>query len=170
MIFHNKGKKIDLNGLDIRLDENRDANNPDPSKIHILERIHNLNTNPSGTSFKLLGIHLDENLTLQNHVSLLCNKLSRALFILRQTKNFLPATALRMLYFSLFHCHLMYCPIILSITSQTNITKIFKLQKKAIRVITHSNHNAHTNTLFLNKEFSHLIRLLPTANTCLCMQ
>ncbi len=36
----------------------------------------------------------------------------------------------------------------MSITSQTNITKIFKLQKKAIRIITHSNHNALTNTLF----------------------
>ncbi len=56
-----------------------------------------------------------------------------------------------MLYFSLFHCHLIYCPIILSITSQANITKISKLQKKAIRVITHSNYNAHTNVLFFDQ-------------------
>jgi hypothetical protein len=151
IIFHNKGKKIDLNGLDILLDENRDPNNIDPSKVHKIERIHNLHTNPACTSFKLLGVHLDENLTLQNHISILCNKLSRALFILRQTKNFLPKSALRMLYFSLFHCHITYCPIILSITTQSNITRILKLQKKAIRIITNSNYNAHTNTLFFEQ-------------------
>ncbi len=80
--FTKKGKNVDLHGLDIVIDENRDPNNPDLSKIHILERVHYLNPNTSSTSFKLLGIHLDENLTLQTHVSLLCNKLSLALYIL----------------------------------------------------------------------------------------
>jgi hypothetical protein len=148
VVLHNKGKNVDMNGMNIVIDENRDTSNPDPAKIHTLERVHNLNPNPSNTSFKLLGIHLDENLTLQTHVSLLCTKLSRALYILRQTKNFLPATAIRMLYFSLFHCHLTYCPIVLSITSKSNIAKILKLQKKAIRIVCNAKNNAHTNTLF----------------------
>jgi hypothetical protein len=37
IVFHNKGKKIDLNGLDLLLDENHDPNNSDPSKIYTLE-------------------------------------------------------------------------------------------------------------------------------------
>jgi hypothetical protein len=148
IVFHNKGKKVDLQGLDIVIDDNFDLNNPDPHRIHILDRVYNLNPNSTDTSFKLLGIHLDENLTLNNHVTLLCNKLSRALYILRQTKNFLPTNALRTLYFSLFHCHLLYCPIILSITSQSNLNKIFKLQKKAIRIISNASYNAHTDILF----------------------
>ncbi len=64
------------------------------------------------------------------------------------SKLFLPPMALKTLYTALFHSHLLYCTNILSITSQTNINKIFTIQKKAIRVITNSNYNAHTNPLF----------------------
>jgi hypothetical protein len=134
------------------INENFDPHNIDPAKINVLDRVYNLNPNPNDTAFKLLGIYLDENLNLNHHVSLLCNKLSRAPYILRQTKNFLPLPAVRMLYFSLFHCHLMYCPIILSITSQSNLTKILKLQKKAIRIICNANYNAHTGPLFYQSE------------------
>ena len=42
----------------------------------------------------------------------------------------------------------MYCPIILSCTSNTNTTRILKLQKKALRVMTKSPYAAHTLELF----------------------
>lgn len=148
IIFHNKGKKIDLQGMSVYIDDNADPLNPDLANIHNIERIHNQNPITANRSFKLLGIHLDENLTLNSNVSILCNKLSRALFILRQIKNILPQSAIRTLYFSLFHCHILYCPIILSMTSQTNINKIFKLQKKAIRIISLEKNNTPTNPLF----------------------
>ncbi len=61
---------------------------------------------------------------------------------------FLQIPALRTLYFSLFHCHLLYCPIILSITSQSNINRVLKLKKKAIKIISNTNSNAHANPLF----------------------
>jgi hypothetical protein len=127
IIFHNKGKKVDIQGLSIVIDENTNPLINDPTKIHTIDRIYNANPSQLDRSFKLLGIHLDENLNLNTHVSILCNKLSRALFVLRQVKNTLPLPALRTLYFSLFHCHLLYCPIILSITSQSNINRVFKL-------------------------------------------
>jgi hypothetical protein len=122
IIFHNKGKKIDLQGMSVYIDDNADPLNPDLANIHNIERIHNQNPITANRSFKLLGIHLDENLTPNSYVSILCNKLSRA--ILRQIKNILPQSAIRTLYFSVFHCHILYCPIILSMTSQTNINKI----------------------------------------------
>ncbi len=56
---------------------------------------------------------------------------------------------MRKLYFSLFHSHLLYCINILSCTSQTNITKILTMQKKAIRIVTNAPYNSHTNPLFL---------------------
>jgi hypothetical protein len=139
IIFHNKGKKIDMRGLSVQIDENTNTSNPDPLKIHVLDRIHNDNPNVSDRSFKLLGVHIDENLNFNSHVAILSNKLSRALFILRQIKNILPQRAIRTLYFSLFHCHLTYCPIILSMSSQTNINKIIKLQNKAIKIVSNQN-------------------------------
>jgi hypothetical protein len=52
------------------------------------------------------------------------------------------------LYISFFHSHLLYCTNIYSCTSQTNINKIFLLQKKAIRIITNSSYTSRTAPLF----------------------
>ena len=54
-----------------------------------------------------------------------------------------------MLYFALFHSHLTYCPIILSCTSNSNINRILKLQKKAVRTITRNDYNSHTKPIFI---------------------
>jgi hypothetical protein len=50
--------------------------------------------------------------------------------------------------YCMFHYHLLYCTNITSITSQSNINKISLLQRKAIRTITNSTYNEHTNPLF----------------------
>jgi hypothetical protein len=148
IIFHNKGKTVDTNGLELLYNDNEPNDIDNAVNIHTLERIHSSNTNPASRSYKLLGILLDENLSLNHHYSLLASKLSRALFFLRRIKNLLPNSALSTLYYSLFHCHLLYCPNILGIASATNISTIAKLQRKAIRIITSSPNRAHTPPLF----------------------
>ena len=67
---------------------------------------------------------------------------------INRVKNFVPQKTLKALYFSLFHSHLLYCPIIVSCASKTNIHKIEVMQKKAIRCINNSKHHTHTNPLF----------------------
>ncbi len=66
------------------------------------------------------------------------------MYCIRQAKHNLSLAALKALYFALVHSHLMYCPIVVSCTSKTNINRIIRVQKKAIRIITHSNYNEHT--------------------------
>lgn len=78
----------------------------------------------------------------------MCNKINRSLYCIKQAKNNLSTDALKSLYYALVHSHLTYCPIILSCTSKSNINRIIKVQKKAIRVITHSRYNDHTAPLF----------------------
>jgi hypothetical protein len=150
IIFHNKGKIVNLNGLDLYFNDNEPLDINNPSNIHTLERIHNNNANPLLRSYKLLGVYLDGNLTLNHHFSILSNKLSRALFFLRRVKNLLPPSALLTLYYSLFHCHLSYCPNILGTSSSKNISKVSQLQKKAIRILSSSPSRAHTSPLFLS--------------------
>jgi hypothetical protein len=150
IIFHNKGKIVKLNGLDLYFNDNKPHDINNPSNIHTLERIHNNNANPLLRSYKLLGVYLDENLTLNHHFSILSNKLSRALFFIRRVKNLLPPSALLTLYYSLFHCHLSYCPNILGTSSAKNISKVSQLQKKAIRILSSSPNRAHTPPLFLS--------------------
>jgi hypothetical protein len=73
---------------------------------------------------------------------------SRALFFLRRVKNILSSNALRMLYFSLIQCHLIYAIEIWSLTAQRNLNELFVKQKMAIRLISNSKYNSHTAPLF----------------------
>lgn len=56
--------------------------------------------------------------------------------------------ALKSIYFSLIHSHIIYAIQIWSSCSQNIINKIFTLQKKAIRIIMNVPFNAHTESLF----------------------
>jgi len=129
IIFHPKGKKVDFSNLDIVFDDN-DSDSPfDISKITKLDRVHMAHQSPDSRYYKLLGVLLDENLTFNDHVSCLCSKLSRSIYCLNKVKNFLPPQALKTLYFSLIHSHLLYCLTIYSCTSKSNLEKIAKMQR-----------------------------------------
>ncbi len=119
-----------------------------PDLIFKIERIHNSHANASLRSFKLLGIHFDEHLTFNANTNALISKLSRSIFFINRVKHTLTPKALKSLYTSFFHSHLLYCTNIYTCTSQTNISKIFMQQKKAIRIITKSSYNAHSAPLF----------------------
>ena len=95
-----------------------------------LERFHDEHINKDCRAYKLLGIYLDEHLSLNYHVNYVSNKLAKSLYCIRMAKNNVNLSGLKSLYFALIHSHLSYCPIILSITSKSNITKLEKVQKR----------------------------------------
>jgi hypothetical protein len=150
IIFHSKGKKLPAVIPDVVIDENENGLPHDQNNITVLERLHNKHERADSRSYKLLGIYFDEHLTFDFHINHLSSKLTKSLYCIRLAKNNLSYKGLRSLYFALIHSHLSYCPIILSCTSITNRKKLFKVQKKAIRIITNSRYNAHTNQLFLD--------------------
>jgi len=147
MIFHVPNKRI-LDNPQLIFDGNAPDTDHNPDLVSSIERIHSNHENPSHRSFKLLGIYLDENLNFNANTTALSNKLSRALFFINRVKHTLSPKALKALYTSFFHSHLLYCPIIYSCTSQGNINRLYIQQKKAIRTITKSSYNAHTEPLF----------------------
>ncbi len=63
IIFHNKGKRIDMNNREVVYDDN-DPLAVDPHLVVPLERYHKDHLLPECRAYKLLGIHLDENLIL----------------------------------------------------------------------------------------------------------
>jgi hypothetical protein len=163
IIFHTKGKPINLNGCEVVFNSNdMNTNPPNPALVQKLERIHNKHNDPKMQTFKLLGVFLDEHLTLNKHIDHVSAKLSKSLYILNRVKHLISPAPLRKLYFSLFHSHLLYCINILSCTSLANTNRILLLQKKAIRIISNSHYNAHTTPLFLEHKilpFDKLIKL-----------
>ncbi len=127
ILFHNTNKRIDMSNLTLTYNNNPINGPQDATLITPIERIHSNHENKSLRSFKLLGIHLDENLNFNMNTSNLCDKISKSIFIINRTKNLLNDKSLRTLYISLIHSHLLYCPLIYSCTTQKNLTKIAKL-------------------------------------------
>ena len=67
----------------------------------------------------------------------------------------LSLKSLKKLYYALIHPHLLYCCTVYGFTRQSNIRKLFIKQKQAVRVITKSRYNAHTEPLF------YMLEILP---------
>ena len=149
IIFRSKGKDVGPFMSQIKYDENEPNLPYDNEKVTFLERIHDNHEKPECRAYKLLGIFLDEHLSLDFHVNYLLSKLNKSMYCIKMAKNNLNYKGLRSLYFALIHSHLSYCPTVLSCLSNKNKSKLFKIQKKAIRIMTCSSYNAHTAPLFL---------------------
>jgi hypothetical protein len=134
IIFHTKGKRLDLQDSNLVFNNNEIGRTPDPNLVTPIERICNSNVNPSSRTYKLLGVYLDEHLSFDHHVRHICNKLSKSLFYLNRAKSFVDKQSLKMLCYSLVHSNLLYCIGTTSAMTQTNFKKIKLLQKKAIRI------------------------------------
>ena len=97
---------------------------------------------------RFLGLLLDENLSWKYHLSQLSKKLSRTCGILLKIRNYLSTDILRCIYNSLFMSFLQYGIAIWGKTFSSYIEPIFKLQKKAIRTISHQTVLSHSLPLF----------------------
>jgi len=98
-------------------------------------------------SLKFLGIIIDDKLTWNEHTGVICNTLSKNIGIMNNLR-FLPKEVLLMLYNALVSPYLNYCIVIWANSSIQNMNRLFKLQKRAIRIISHSSYLAHTAPSF----------------------
>jgi hypothetical protein len=149
MIFHTKNRRIDMQNLEVFFNFNDVGSIENPSLKFNLTRVHNGGSKDNQT-YKMLGVLFDEHLSFNAHVTYMQNKIAKSLFILNRAKNFITPSALKLLYFSLIHSHLTYCPIIYSIANKFNLNKLMVQQKKAVRIISDVPYNEHTAPLFIN--------------------
>jgi hypothetical protein len=77
---------FNYDSVNILFNDNEPNTDDDLNLIYPLARVHDNNPDPHNRTYKLLGIYLDEYLSLNHHVSQICSKLSRALFLI----NFFP--------------------------------------------------------------------------------
>ena len=140
---------------------NNNSNENLTGNIIEIGRITSEDTVPA---IKYLGVFFDPLLNFKFHISQLSKKLSYALFSLRQVKNFLPLPALKSLYYSLFHCHLVYAIEIWSCASQSLLKPLISKQKAAIRIISLQSYNAHTEPLFKSLSILPLMDLIEISN------
>ena len=82
---------------------------------------------------KFLGLHVDSSVSWKTHIKQMMYKLNRACYAIRHVKHFMSQDTLRTIYFSYFHSILSYGIIFWGNSSHS--FNIFKVQKKAIRII-----------------------------------
>lgn len=148
MIFSKDDSAIDFNNIGISLNYNNDDQN-DPNLIDKLSYVNSRNEVPA---IKFLGVYLDPKLNFKYHIDMIYNKISRSLYAINAAKHIIGGKALQTLYNSLVHSHLTYCAPIWGSAAVTNLNKIIKQQKKALRIVTNSKYNAHTLPLFKKLE------------------
>jgi len=95
---------------------------------------------------KFLGLVVDNTLSWRPHVDKLSAKLNSATYIIRTLKPILTLKNLKMIYYSYVHSIMSYGLIFWGNSSHSNI--IFKIQKRIIRIITHSHYRASCRDLF----------------------
>lgn len=106
--------------------------------------------NPSvgrGENVKILGVIVDNSLNWLPHINQLSCKLSSSTFVLRRLSSLCTTDTLKMAYHSLFHSHLLYGIILWGNCSHA--IKIFKIQKRAVRVIAGVGYREHCRPYFI---------------------
>jgi hypothetical protein len=124
---------------------NNNLDQDDPNCVHELLRVKATDKIPA---IKYLGVYFDPILNFKFHIEQVKKKLSKALFTLRHVKNILPPSALKSVYFSLIHSHLIYACKIWSSAGTNSFNNLYLKQQVAICLISNAKYNAHTEPLF----------------------
>ena len=123
MIFHNRQRNIKkYDQLELKLDN------------ILLERTK---------KFNFLGIIMNENLTWNDHIAHISQKIVPVISLLNRKKHQLPVKILKMIYNSLILSRLHYGNLVWGHTP----ANLIRLNKRALRAITDAAINAHTNPI-----------------------
>jgi hypothetical protein len=97
---------------------------------------------------KFLGLHIDNTLSWKLRIQQVLHTLRAACYVLRSVKPYMSQEILKIVYYASFHSAMSYGIIFWG--NSTDSTKIFKMQKRAIRIITGSRNRDSCRDLFKN--------------------
>ena len=84
---------------------------------------------------KILGVFIDNNLTWANHTNAVAKKIISNLWLLSRIKTYLSTHQRVQFYKSYVQPHIDYCNAIWRGTSQRNLERLYRLQKRACKII-----------------------------------
>ena len=130
IIFHHPNKKIDYN-LKIKLNG---------KKLSLSKYV------------KYLGILLDPHLNWGAHIDVLSGKLNRAAGMLAKIRHYVTNEGVRNIYFSIFSSLMTYASQIWAQFSNKHVTRIQKIQNRALRIINFSEFDAPSTPLYFKSD------------------
>ena len=114
---------------------------------------------------KFLGLYLDQHLNWTKQCSQLMSKLSSSLYMMNSVKNFIPLNSRKTLYYSFIHSHLSNGILLWGPnTSAWFYDKLFRQQKKAIRIVNNSKENISTESLFKMHSILNISNMIKVEN------
>ena len=120
---------------------------PDPLPSEVLTINNQTVIKESKTKF--LGVIIDDRLSWENHIHYIKGKISKGIGIICKVRNILNESTLVNLYNCFVYPYVNYAIEIWGDTYDCYLDSIYKLQKKALRIISKSGYRDHTEPLFL---------------------
>ena len=99
---------------------------------------------------KFLGVTIDSTLSWSEHIRITKTKIAKGIGMLVKARKFLCKSTLTTIYNSFIYPYLLYGIEVWGRANRCHIDSLFKMQKKAIRIIASANYRAHTEPLFLS--------------------
>jgi len=87
------------------------------------------------SDIRFLGVHVDSYFSYNLHVDTLELKLRQGSYLMKKLVNYCDLPTVRSVYLSYFQSKLVYCLSSWGFISAGNITKIFRIQKKIVRIM-----------------------------------
>ena len=113
-----------------------------PEKCHLLlSSKSSIETKIGGVSVKssqmetLLGVSIDSELNFENHISNICNKVSKKLNALGRIAGYITFEKRRTLFKAFIESQFNYCPFIWMLHSRTMNNKINRLHERSLRIV-----------------------------------
>ena len=97
---------------------------------------------------QFLGVILNSKLDWKNYINYLCTKIGKTIGLINKIKHCIDAKSKRTLYCSLVLPYINYCNVVWACTYHSKLDKMYKLQKRVIRIITNVGYLSHTKSLF----------------------
>ena len=113
----------------------------------------------------LLGVVVDQHLNWKSNTNSIYKKVNSRIALLRRIKCYLPLSTRRTYYNAYILPHLDYC--CSAWGTSANIYKLFKLQKRAVRIMMDSDYNYPTKELFRYLHIMPLPDRIKYKNMCL---
>ena len=126
------------------------------SDTHTIETDGNKIEKPN--SVDLLGIHIDNKLTSDNHIFILCNKASMQLNAIGRLKCYLGKKELEVIVNSFIYSNFNYCPLVWHFSSCKALRKIENIHKRCLRMIHNDYDSDHEALLKISGTFTMQIK------------
>ena len=97
---------------------------------------------------KYLGVYLDATLSGNYHCDILVKKLKRANGMLCKARHYVPREELLSIYYAIFSSHLVYGCQIWGQSINIFTEKVFKLQNRAMRILSFADFHANADPLY----------------------